>query len=283
MEPKAGETFVDATVNRGGHAKEIALLLGAKGHLVGIDQDESALKEAEENLKDAPCQITLIHGNFRNISSLVKKEGIKEVDGVLMDIGLSSDQLGESGRGFSFQKDEPLLMTFKTSADEDTLTAKEIVNNWDVENIATILTAYGEEQFAGKIAEAIVIERKVAPIETTADLVRIIERVVPFWYKHKKIHFATKTFQALRIAVNDEMSALKEGLEGAFEILRPGGRLGVISFHSLEAKILKNFMKEKEGAGLGKLVTGKAILPSRAEIVANPRSRSAQLKIIKKI
>jgi len=283
LNPQEGETLVDGTVGLGGHARALGEHLGQTGKLIGIDQDEKTLKQAEENLSGLPCQVILAKGNFRNIKSILSGLEIGEVDSVLLDIGFSSEQLQNSGRGFSFQTNEPLLMTLSTDPKDAPFTAREIINDWDENNIADIIFAYGEETFSRQIAEAIVKARREKKIETTGELVEIIRQAVPSWYTKKRLHFATKTFQALRIATNDELGALKQGLEQAFESLKPGGRLGVISFHSLEARIIKNFMKGITGSGQGEMVIKKAIKPTREEIIANPRARSAQLRIIKKL
>lgn len=283
LDPKEGETFVDGTLNVGGHAKEIAMLLGKSGHLVGIDQDETALALAKKNLADVPCQVDLLNGNFKDIPELLATIKVEEVDAVLLDIGLSSDQLELSGRGFTFQKDEPLLMTFKAKPTEEDLTAREIINDWDEENIEAILSGYGEETFAKRIAKAIMTARKDHPIETTFQLVEVIKSAVPTGYTKRRIHFATKTFQALRITVNDEIGSLKKAMENIWPILKIGGRLGIISFHSLEARTIKNFYKQKVSSEEGVLTKKKAIQASREEEKENPRSRSAQLRVIKKI
>jgi len=206
----------------------------------------------------------------------------------LLDIGLSSNQFEDSGRGFSFQKDEPLIMSFKKNLSEDLpaqvgdLTAKEIVNTWELENISTILKGYGEEQFAWKIAKAIVARREEKPIETTFDLVEIIKTATPKWYHTRRIHPATKTFQALRITVNDEIESLKQGIRVGFDRLRSGGRLAVISFHSIEDRAVKQFFKSLIVSGEASIVNKKPIIPTDNEIAENPRSRSSKLRIIQK-
>jgi 16S rRNA (cytosine1402-N4)-methyltransferase len=283
LNPQDGEIFVDGTLNRGGHAKALALRLGKSGQLIGIDQDETALVQAKENLKDVPCRVSFINGNFRNIVKLVGDVGVEKVDGVLFDLGFSSDQIEHSGRGFSFKTNEPLVMSFSSGVKDDSFTAADMVNDWAEESLADVIYAYGEETFARKIAKAIVESRQTGKIETTGQLVEIIKKAVPSWYTKKRIHFATKTFQALRITVNDELGALKDGLTGAWELLKPNGRLAVISFHSLEARIIKDFMRDKKVLGEGELVTKKAVKPARAEVLANSRSRSAQLRVIRKI
>jgi len=279
LDPREGEVFVDGTLGDGGHAKEIGLKLGKTGRLIGIDQDAEALARAKENLADLPCQTSFVLGNFRKIKELFKEAEAIEANGILFDIGFSSDQIEGSGRGFSFLRDEPLDMRMGDSAK---FSAREMVNDWQENNLADVIYAYGEETFSRQIAEGIVNARKNGLIETTSQLVEVIRQAVPVWYTKKRLHFATRTFQALRIAVNDELGALKEGLIGAWDILAPGGRLGVISFHSLEARIIKEFFREKKVSGEGKMVKGNAVKATRAEVLANPRSRSAQLRIIKK-
>ncbi len=283
LNPQKGETFIDGTINHGGHAKEIAERLGSTGTLIGIDQDGKALSFAEQNLKSSPAKVILLNGNFRHLTSLIKEAGIEKVDGILLDIGFSSDQIENSGRGFSFKTDEPLNMSFQTKTDSLAFNARDMVNDWDENNLADVIYAYGEETFSRQIAKGIVEARKEGEIKTTLQLVEIIRQAVPVWYTKKRIHFATKTFQALRMTVNDELGALKEGLNGAWEVLASGGRLGVISFHSLESRIIKEFMRDKKELGEGVLITKKAAKPNREEVLANPRSRSAQLRVIKKI
>ncbi|MFA6476023.1 MAG: 16S rRNA (cytosine(1402)-N(4))-methyltransferase RsmH [Candidatus Paceibacterota bacterium] len=280
---KAGDKVVDATLGLGGHAKEMAKLLGKKGLLIGLDADASLLAKAKENLKSVPCQSIFININFRHIALALTEKDITEVDAVLFDLGLNSEHFDSSGRGFTFQKDEPLLMTLATEITEETLTAKEIVNTWAEESLADIIYGYGEERLSRRIAKAIVEARKKREIQTTFDLVEIIKSAMPSNRLHGKTHFATKTFQALRITVNDEIGALKEGLAGAWIKTGCGGRVAAISFHSLEARTVKNFFKDKVVSGEGRLVNKKAITPEREEEVANPRSRSAQLRVIEKI
>ena len=283
LDIKPGDIFVDGTLGGGGHMEEVVRRFGSTVVCIGIDLDPSAISRSSERLEAFKCPIRYAQGNFRNIDTILESLNIKTVDKILFDIGLSSNQFEESGRGFSFQMDEPLLMTFKEILTEKDLTAREIVNTWDEENIKTILVAYGEEQFAWKIAKAIVERRKERPIETTFDLVGIIKSATPNFYHHRKIHPATKTFQALRITVNDEIESLKEGITKGFERLNIGGRLAVISFHSLEDRVVKVFFKQKEEWATGKQITKKPIVPNNQEILENPRSRSAKLRIIEKI
>lgn len=286
---KEGDKVVDATLGLAGHSREIATRLGPFGVLIGLDADAGLLAKAQENLKDVSCQTIFINTNFRNLVKVLDERGIEEVNAVFFDLGLNSEHFDLSGtaclpagRGFTFQKDEPLLMTLATEINEETLTAKEIVNTWDEENIADIIYGYGEERLSRRIAKAIVEARKKKTIETTFDLVEIIKGAMPAARLHGKTHFATKTFQALRITVNDEIGALKEGLAGAWQKIGCGGRIAAISFHSLEARTVKNFFREKAEKGEGRLINKKAITPEREEEVSNPRSRSAQLRVIEK-
>lgn len=283
LDIKEGDVFVDGTLGNGGHTLEVCKRFGDAVAMIGIDLDPDALSRTTERLFPMKCNLHLVEGSFRNIDKILDSVGVTRADKVLLDIGLSSNQFEESGRGFSFQKNEPLIMSFKKNLTPEDLTAKEIVNNWDTENIATILQSYGEEKFAWKIAKAITARRQIKPIETTFDLVEIIKIATPKFYHHRKIHPATKTFQALRITVNDELMSLKDGLQKGFDRLNPKGRLAVISFHSLEDRIVKQFFKDKEKEGLAKIMTKKPISPTDEEVLENPRSRSAKLRIIEKI
>jgi 16S rRNA (cytosine1402-N4)-methyltransferase len=278
-----GSIFVDATLGLGGHSRAAAERLGKGGILVGIDRDEQAIRNAQEVLRGAPCTVHLVHGTYRDLDAILVSLGIRTADRIIFDLGLNSEQLELSGRGFSFQKTEPLLMTFMAHPGEGDLTAREIVNTWEEENIADIIYGYGEERFARRIARAIVARRSEQSIETTSDLVAIIEGAVPSWAKHRRIHPATKTFQALRITVNDEIEGLRIGLRKAVDLLPSGGRVGVIAFHSIEDRIVKRFFAEKNREGAGILITKKPITPSYGEKQENPRSRSAKLRIFEKM
>jgi len=248
--------------------------------------DRDAIERATKKLEKAGADFALVMENFRNLDKALEKlatDGkIKNpsADRILFDLGWSSNQFELSGRGFSFMRDEPLVMTL--SAEPALITAHDIVNGWEEEVIADVLYGYGEEQFSRRIARGIVKAREKGEIKTTGELVTIIEKAVPAFYRNKKTHPATKTFQALRIAVNDELGALREGLEKAWLALNPGGRLAVITFHSIEDRIVKRMLREKASADLGKLVTKKPSIPSKEELKANPRSRSAKLRIIQK-
>jgi len=282
LEIKEGETFLDATLGNGGHSSEVAKQFSNKVKIVGIDADEDAIKRSKENIEKSGNTPILILGNYGNTKEVLAKEGITNIDKALIDAGFSSDQL-ESGRGFSFLKDEPLLMTLSKDVNEETLTAREVVNNWEEENIQTIISLYGEERYAGKIARAIVRAREVKPIETSGELAEIIKNSVPPFYRRGRIHPATRTFQAIRIVVNSELQSIEKGIRDIFEILNKDGRFAFIAFHSLEDRLVKRFFKEKEKEGLAKLITKKPIRPTAEEVEQNPRSRSAKLRIIQKI
>lgn len=273
--------FLDGTLGGAGHSMAIAKALGGKVNLIGLDRDPQAIARGLENLTDKVSgKLILENEDFRNMDRVLTKHGVTGLDMILMDLGISSDELETSGRGFSFMKDEPLLMTF---GDPTTYayTAKTIVNTWKEEDIANVIFGYGEEHFAYRIAKQICLYREKKQIETTLELVEIIKGAVPGFYKHKKINPATKTFQALRIAVNDEWKATEEGLAKGYAALREGGRMGIISFHSIEDRIVKNFMRAKEKEG-GKLIPRRPVKPSAQEIAENPRSRSAKLRVIEK-
>lgn len=280
---KEGDRVFEGTVGLGGHSEEIIKLLGTHGIYIGVDEDTIALAHAEERLAPYPCAKIFRWGNFRNIDRFLDDVGHPTVDKILFDIGISNLQLEGSGRGFSFKRDEPLLMTFQVTLREGTLTAREIVNEWAEESLVDIFKGYGEERFAYRIAKAIVSAREAKPIETTGELAGIIENAVPRFARAGKIHPATKVFQALRITVNDELGALREGIAKGFARLAPGGRIAVISFHSLEDRVVKYFFKERVEEGSGVLVTKKPIVPSDKEIAHNPKSRSAKLRIIEKL
>ncbi len=275
-----GETVVDATVGDGGHAKSLCVKLGPRGKIVGIDLDDVALEQAKKALAECLCTAQVVRGNFRDIEKILVDIGIVSADKILFDLGLRTAQIEQSGRGFSFRKDEPLLMTFDANVRPDTITAAHIVNTYKKENIARILKDYGEERFAQRIANCIVMERKKKRITHTTDLVRVIEQSIPARLQKGRLHFATKTFQALRIAVNDELGALKVALDGARAKLAPGGRIVVITFHSLEDRIVKTTFREWEQEGMFRRLTKKPIIPKEDERQRNPKSRSAKLRAI---
>jgi 16S rRNA (cytosine1402-N4)-methyltransferase len=277
-----GDIYLDATVGSGGHMEAIWEKMKDKIELYGIDADETSIAIAQEKMDLAGAKPKLGMLNFRNIDKASEIFDIKNPTKILFDLGWSSDQFEEGGRGFSFQKDEPLVMTLKSKVNEEDTTAWDVVNKWSEESLSDVIYGYGEEKYARRIAKAIVEIRKQKPIETSKELSEIIKNAVPMFYRFGRIHPATRTFQAIRIAVNDELRALEEGLRKAFEILKSDGRIAVISFHSLEDRIVKNFFKSLVAEGKGEVLNKKPITPTEEEINRNPRSRSAKLRIFKK-
>ena len=273
LSPKPNQNFIDCTIGEAGHTLAILEKNKPEGKVLGIEWDIELYKNLS---KLTINKLSLVNDNFVNLKEIVDREKFKPVYGIIFDLGMSSWHLEESGRGFSFLRNEPLDMRFGV---QNELTAEEIVNKWKAKDIEKVLEEYGEERFAKRIAKNIVEIRKFKPIETTFQLLDVIKKAVPGWYQHRKIHFATRTFQALRIAVNDELNNLRKALPQALEILEPGGRIVVISFHSLEDRIVKNFFANQKF----KILTKKPITPSEEEIKINPRSRSAKLRAILKI
>ena len=271
LDPKPNENFIDATIDGGGHARIILEKIKPNGKVLGIEQDESIIPFIPEN-----DNLIIENNNYIHMKSIIKKYGIQPIKGILFDLGLSSFHVERSQRGFSFKKNEPLDMRFSKDID---MMAADIVNSSDYQTIKTILKTYGEEQFAPQIAKAICHARKKGNIQTTFDLVDIIKEAVPQWYKRKKIYFATKTFQALRIKVNKELENLRQGLQAACHVVGKGGRVVVISFHSLEHRIVKETFKEYEKNAFGKIITKHAKRPTRSEVMINARARSALLRV----
>jgi len=284
---RKGGRYVDATLGLGGHSLEI---LRRGGEVLGIDADEESLEEAKRRIMDSGnWKIEFVCGNFRDIDGIAEARGFVPCDGVVFDLGMSSWQLEESGRGFSFQSDEPLDMRMDRRL---AVTASDLLNGLGRDELAKLFQKYGEEQFARRIASAVVRARSLSSIRTTGDLVRIIEQVKPPKAGRakgggprgrKRIHPATKVFQALRIAVNDEINSLRTALPRAFKILDSGGRLAVISFHSLEDREVKHLFRSLVRRGLGTALTEKPLRPTAAEVADNPRARSAKLRVIEKI
>ncbi|RMG02152.1 MAG: 16S rRNA (cytosine(1402)-N(4))-methyltransferase RsmH [Acidobacteria bacterium] len=279
--PMRGGIFVDATIGLGGHA-EALLSTNEAIHLVGIDRDKQVLELAEQRLARFQGRFKLVHANFVDIKLVLKDSGLDMVDGIIADLGVSSFQLGPSGRGFSFRFDEPLDM--RMDIDSKAPTAAELLQNLEERELADLLFSYGEERFARRIARKIVERRKTGnPITTTRNLVELIEAVIG--KRSGAISSATRTFQALRIAVNDELANLKRFIFEAIDVLRSSGRLAVISFHSLEDRIVKqSFQELSKGENEKiKVLTRKPIRATSAEIKENPKSRSAKLRVGEKI
>ena len=281
LDLRAGLTVLDGTLGDGGHSRALGEAIGASGTLIGLDADPEAVARAEANLADLTCRKLFHCGNFRDVESHLAVLGVETIDRALLDLGLSSPQLADPARGFSFQSEGPLLMNLAGSAGGEESAAR-LVNQLTASELADIIAQYGEEGYARRIAEAIVAARRQGPILTTAALVRVIEEAVPKGYRFGRKHFATKTFQALRIATNDELGALVQGLTGIWRHFAPQGRLAVISFHSLEARIVKEHFRNWSKTGEGTLLHKHAVKPTREEEIRNPRSRSATLRIISK-
>lgn len=273
LDPKKGENFIDCTIGMGGHALAILERVKPKGKVLGIDVDFESLKriKSEEGL-------ILIHGNFRDLKKIVEENNFKPINGILFDLGLSSWQIDESNRGFTFKKDEPLMMILD---DTQEVTAQEIINNWPEESLVEIFKRYGEEKYTRRIVTAIVRQRKISPINTTFQLKEIIKKTIPLegTRRGKISRVLARIFQALRIIINDELENLKQGLNQAMEIIAPKGRIAVISFHSLEDRIVKNFFRDRAQKGELEILTKKPVIPDEAEISFNNRSRSAKLRI----
>ncbi len=278
---ESADTIVDGTIGGAGHFTAMLEKLGAEGTLIGIDADASAVERgraayAALRRTDRPTA-HLVNDNFRNLTRVLERLHTGAVDGVLLDLGWSSFQLSDQ-RGFSFQVDEPLIMAYGSGGQ----TAADLVNSATESELADIIYTYGEERFSRGIAKAIVAARHQERLLTTTQLVTAVRAGTPHWYHDRKIHPATKTFQALRIAVNDELGALREGLSAALLALAPSGRLAVISFHSIEDRVVKGALRDAVHEGLGSLVVKKPITPSREEVLKNRRARSAKLRVFER-
>lgn len=286
--------YVDGTLGMGGHSYEIASRL-TTGRLISIDRDAIALERAVLRLEPFMDRITLVHGNFRDLDDILDDLGIDKVDGMLFDLGVSSPQLDEADRGFSYMTDAPLDMRMDRG---DAVTAADIVNTWSYADLKRILYDFGEERYAPRIAEAIVKYREEKPLETTLQLVDVIKSAMPAAALREKQHPAKRSFQALRIAVNGELDALSQVLSTAADRLRPGGRLCVVSFHSLEDRIVKNSITSRENGCTCprdfpvctcgfvqtlKSISRKPLLPASDELGENPRSRSAKLRVAERV
>lgn len=275
LRPEPGQVFVDCTVGCGGHAEQILRAISPHGRLIGIDQDLEALKMTQSRLENYRDCLVLVHDNFENLKNILEKYEIKRANGILFDLGVSSLQLESKTRGFSFQHNAPLDMRMNQEA---ILAAFDFINNLTEDELVKIIWNYGEEPRARKIARLIVQERKKNPIVTTLQLADLISRAISF-RAGSRIHPATKTFQAFRIAVNRELEALEKGLETAIGFLTSSGRICVISFHSLEDRMVKKIYSQVAHQHEVKIITKKPLLASEQEILENPRSRSARLRV----
>lgn len=282
LEIKPDDIVIDATINGGGHALQVAEKLNKNGTFIGFDLDRNAIEASKEKLKETKRKKIFINDNFRNLKAKLQEKRINYFNKIYFDLGFSSNQLENPKRGLSYKEDGPLTMTLEENPEDDKLTAHEIVNNWEEENIADIIYGYGGERSARKIAKAIVEKRKEKEIKTTKELTEIIENSLPEIPHLRKVHPARKTFQALRITVNDELGALREVLPQAMNLLEKNGIIAVISFHELEDRIVKNFFKNLKQNNLGEIKTKKPITPSDEESKNNPRARSAKLRVFKK-
>ncbi len=286
--------YVDGTLGGGGHSFHIAQALTQGGHLIGIDQDREALQAAGERLSPYKDRVTLVHSNYENIAAVLQEQGICQVNGILLDLGVSSYQLDNPERGFSYREDEPLDMRMDQSAP---LSARDILNGWSQEELIRILREYGEEKCAVKIAREIVSRREVKPLETTGELADIVRCCIPKKMQEKGGNPCKRTFQAVRIACNRELEVLSDSLDTMIDLLAPGGRLCIITFHSLEDRIVKNAFRKNENPctcppefpvcicgkkSKGKVITRKAILPGEEELEQNRRSASAKLRVFEK-
>lgn len=278
IDPKENENYIDATLGEGGHTLALLQKTSPAGKVLGIDLDPETLEIAHRKLQAFGDRLVLVNDNFKNLEEIVENQKFKEISGIVFDFGMSSRDIDESGRGFSFLKDEPLLMNFGSDA---MLTAENIINGWPEGELEKIISLYGEEKFARQIARGIIARRLVKPIKTTFDLVGVIEKATPNFYHHGKIHPATRTFQALRIAVNDELNSIQKGLEASLRVLSSGAKIAAISFHSLEDRIVKNFFRDNKKTL--KILTKKPVVPAQVEILNNPRARSAKLRVAQKI
>ena len=286
--------YADGTLGGAGHSYQIASKLNGLGRLIGFDQDEDAITASTERLKEFK-NVTIVRSNYRNMKDELNNRGIEKVDGILLDLGVSSYQLDTVSRGFSYKEEAPLDMRMDN---RNEVTARDIVNNYSQGDLFRIIRDYGEDKFAANIAKHIVMNREIKPIETTTELAEIVKAAIPMKFRKQGGHPAKQTFQAIRIELNSELSVLKESLMDMIDLLNPNGRICIITFHSLEDRIVKNIFKEAEDPctcpknfptcvcgkkSKGKVITRKPILPSEEELKLNLRSKSAKLRIFEKI
>ena len=286
--------YVDGTLGGGGHAYEVCTRLGNKGRFIGIDQDEAAIEAAGIRLRDFGERVTIVRSNYCDMKSQLQKLGIDKVDGIVLDLGVSSYQLDTAERGFSYRVDAPLDMRMDR---RQKMTAKDIVNDYSEMDLFRIIRDYGEDKFAKNIAKHIVIEREKGPIETTGQLIDIIKRAIPMKFQKTAGHPAKRTFQAIRIELNRELEVLRDSLDDMIEMLNEGGRICIITFHSLEDRIVKGIFKKNENpctcpshfpvcvcgnVSKGTVITRKPILPGEDELEENSRSKSAKLRIFER-
>ena len=294
LQVKPDGIYVDGTLGGGGHAYEVCQRLGDKGRFIGIDQDEAAIEAAGIRLVDFGERVTIVRSNYCDMKSKLQELGIDKVDGIVLDLGVSSYQLDTAERGFSYREDAPLDMRMDRRQE---MTAGDIVNNYSEMELFRIIRDYGEDKFAKNIAKHIVMEREKAPIETTAQLTEIIKHAIPMKFQKTAGHPAKRTFQAIRIELNRELEVLKDSLDDMIDMLNEGGRICIITFHSLEDRIVKSAFRKNEdpctcpshfpvcvcgNVSKGKVITRKPILPSEEELEENSRSKSAKLRIFER-
>ena len=286
--------YVDGTLGGGGHSYEVCTRLGVKGSIIGIDQDEAAIEAASIRLKDFGEKVTIVRSNYCDMKSRLHELGIDKVDGIMLDLGVSSYQLDTADRGFSYREDAPLDMRMDQRSE---MTARDIVNDYREMDLYRVIRDYGEDKFAKNIARHIVRERAKRPIETTGELTEVIRHAIPMKFQKKTGHPAKRTFQAIRIELNRELDVLRDSLDDMIDMLNPGGRLCIITFHSLEDRIVKSAFKKNENpctcpsdfpvcvcgkVSKGRVITRKPILPSEEEMEVNSRSKSAKLRIFER-
>ena len=286
--------YVDGTLGGGGHSYEVCTRLGVKGSIIGIDQDEAAIEAAGIRLKDFGEKVTIVRSNYCDMKSRLHELGIDKVDGIMLDLGVSSYQLDTADRGFSYREDAPLDMRMDQRSE---MTARDIVNDYSEMDLYRVIRDYGEDKFAKNIARHIVRERAKRPIETTGELTEVIRHAIPMKFQKKTGHPAKRTFQAIRIELNRELDVLRDSLDDMIDMLNPGGRLCIITFHSLEDRIVKSAFKKNENpctcpsdfpvcvcgkVSKGRVITRKPILPSEEEMEVNSRSKSAKLRIFER-
>ena len=292
---KPDGVYLDGTLGRAGHSLEIVRRLTAGGRLIALDRDETAIEAAQRRLADYMDRVTLVHSNFSALDDVLREMGVRGVDGMLFDLGVSSPQLDDAARGFSYKQDAPLDMRMDQ---RQTQTAGDIVNGYEEKELYRIIRDYGEDKFAKNIAKHIVAARQVKPITTTGELTEIIRESIPMKMQVKSGHPAKRTFQAIRIELNRELDVLRDSLDGMIDILDDGGRLCIITFHSLEDRIVKTIFRKNENPctcpsdfpvcvcgkkSKGKVITRKPILPGETEMEENPRSKSAKLRIFERV
>ena len=294
LDIKPEGTYVDGTLGGAGHSHEIASKLNSLGRLIGFDQDEDAIKASTDRLKDFD-NVTIVRSNYRNMKEELNNLGINEVDGIMLDLGVSSYQLDTVERGFSYKEDAPLDMRMDN---RNEMTARDIVNGYSQGELFRIIRDYGEDKFAANIAKHIVMNRENKPIETTTELAEIVKAAIPMKFRKQGGHPAKQTFQAIRIELNSELTVLSESLMEMIDMLKPGGRICIITFHSLEDRIVKNIFKDAENPctcpknfpvcvcgnkSKGRIITRKPIIPSQEELEFNSRSKSAKLRIFERV